>query len=894
MVRILYFYKVEYILQRRTNETFRYGYKLMINMVAIIFLSTSFILEVENQSYREANSYNKVSSSGAPKSISQEFQFHDMLYYMLVTLGTIGYGDITPKTTLARFAIIVTIGAMLVIVPTLSQKLITVLALTSKYSRISYRKFSKDSKHLLLLGSCGVEGFEAFLQELYHEDHGIVDYETVIMQNAPSEDLMFLIRQSISSNNIFYLVGNSLIHKDLERCKASSAVCVVLLANKLAKNPRHEDFSNILQAFSVKKFARIYSGKDVRICIQLLRPETKEMYFSSLINNDEYNSKDQIICVEEIKLMLLGKSCLCPGINTIISSLITSRKPSLEESDLLLEEMKWLNEYLGGMQNEIYRIKLEKDIIQGIKLNKLIKYIYEISGLTVIGVDVMIDGLEPFVCINPSNYYFSENDHVIYVLADKMPESTIINTELREKMKMEERDTNLELAKFIKIRNKNLEEMEINGSDRNFNYGNNYNFSLKQNKNKKKLNVFSRIINPEKNYFPKNSFLQTSYPRTNHELENFSSEILNSHIIICGIVQNMKNLLMPLRAFSMKNQQFPILIIDKEDHISSNILKDIQYFPDIYYMQGNLIKSKDLHRACIKRAKAVIILSKNRYNDDRHEMVDADTIFIYKAIRNENKNVLIIADLASISTIGFISSNDDMNYQKQGYRLSEQFAVGEIYTSSMLDTLMCQSFYNPYILSILQQFILGSAGSNYPQEVLKKLEDNKITQSTLYLLNIFEEFDKFGLKDLPKKMSYGTIFSKFAEKNMVPIGIYRNSKISDSRNSKTEKYVFMCPPKNTDVWIEHDRIYILASDEEGPENKPIYKNREVSNFNKNNLKLIQQSNDLATQVLQNIKSSVDFSRLNLKNNLSVKKITDLTRLSIRRELIFMHDKFSGV
>ena len=89
MVRILYLYKIENILQRKTNEAWRYTFKLGINTIAIIFLSTSFILEVENQSYRETISYNQISSSGAPKSISQEFQFHDMLYYMLVTLGTI-------------------------------------------------------------------------------------------------------------------------------------------------------------------------------------------------------------------------------------------------------------------------------------------------------------------------------------------------------------------------------------------------------------------------------------------------------------------------------------------------------------------------------------------------------------------------------------------------------------------------------------------------------------------------------------------------------------------------------------------------------------------------------------------------------------------------------------
>lgn len=36
---------------------------------------------------------------------------------------------------------------------------------------------------------------------------------------------------------------------------------------------------------------------------------------------------DQVICVEELKLYLLAKTCICPGINTLISLLITNCKP---------------------------------------------------------------------------------------------------------------------------------------------------------------------------------------------------------------------------------------------------------------------------------------------------------------------------------------------------------------------------------------------------------------------------------------------------------------------------------------------------------------------------------------------------------------------------------------
>lgn len=869
---MLYFTKIENILQRRTNETIRYSFKLANDLLTTILISTAIILEVENQLIRNSNS-DDISSSTGKASAVKIYQFHDMLYYMFVTLSTIGYGDITPKTLVGRFSIIITIFLILIIVPTQSEKLFTILALTTKYSRISYNKFSNETRHLLLLGTCNKEGFEAFLEELYHEDHGNVDFHTVIMQSFPNEDIMNLVKQPQYTNKMFYLVGNSLIHRDLDRCKAASSMCVVLLANKMAKNPRYEDFANILQAFSIKKFAQIYTKKDVRICIQLLQPETKEIYYSSLTNKEETNSKDQIVCVEELKLELLGKSCLCPGINTIVASLITSNKPSIGDGEVLTEETKWLEEYLSGMQNEIYRIKLDADIIQGLKFIKLSSIMYNIYGLITIGVDLIFEGADPFVCLNPSNYIFTPQDHAIYVLADKMPDSTDVNNSIREWLKIEgNAEINSEMAKVVKMRHSSID------NERKHSNKDNLEKTISRKFKKKENNLVSKI-----------NFIQTSYPRTGYEAENFSPEILNNHIIVCGIIPNLKNLIMPLRAISMKSQQYPILIIDKEDHISSEIWKDIQYFPDIYFMQGNPIKVKDLNKACVKKAKAVIILSKNQTDDQTHEMVDADTIFIYKAIRHENKNLLIIADLATLSTIGFISNSDETDSQRQGYRLSEQFAVGEIYTSSMLDTLMCQSFYNPYITKILQQLILGSAAFNYSPDLLKKLYERKVTQSTLYLLNIYEELEKFGDKITEKYMKFEVLYNKFVDRNMVPVGIYRNSKSNSNNHTekeKVDKYVYMCPDKATEVCVEFDKVYVLASEEESSEiNKTMYKTKEVSFMNNKNLKLIDKSNDLATKIVDDIKDIVNLHQDSLKSQFSVKKITDLTRLSLRKELV---------
>ena len=45
------------------------------------------------------------------------------------------------------------------------------------------------------------------------------------------------------------------------------------------------------------------------------------MYYNGLSKNQK---SDQVLCIEELKLQLLAKSSVCPGIITIIWSLITS------------------------------------------------------------------------------------------------------------------------------------------------------------------------------------------------------------------------------------------------------------------------------------------------------------------------------------------------------------------------------------------------------------------------------------------------------------------------------------------------------------------------------------------------------------------------------------------
>lgn len=71
---------------------------------------------------------------------------------MVVTISTVGFGDVYPTTIYGRFSIIVAILIMFLVLPTQVEMLTRVYSLRSQYARNKYIS-KKESEHILLLGS---------------------------------------------------------------------------------------------------------------------------------------------------------------------------------------------------------------------------------------------------------------------------------------------------------------------------------------------------------------------------------------------------------------------------------------------------------------------------------------------------------------------------------------------------------------------------------------------------------------------------------------------------------------------------------------------------------------------------------------------------------------------
>ena len=275
-------------------------------------------------------------------------------------------------------------------------------------------------------------------------------------------------------------------------------------------------------------------------------------------------------------------------------------------------------------------------------------------------------------------------------------------------------------------------------------------------------------------------------------LEN-SIEVI-SHIVVWGIHSAIYNFVLPLRARYLSSIQYIVIITDEP--IKPEIWESISRFPNILLINGSPLSQETLLKANINYADKAVILGHDSTlekdaDQNNDEMLDSETIFIYKAIKKWNRDLQIMTELYYSSNIEFLI---EKNYEEFDYRFSTLYAAGEVYISAIIDTLTCQAYYNPHIVTILQQIL--KCTSSPDNEVMMANPD--LCQSNLWQISVPEEC--IGIK-------WEELFLYLLEKDLIWLGLYRLKGTTDN----DLPYVYTNP--NPDTFITHkDKVFILGVD----------------------------------------------------------------------------------
>lgn len=794
--RVFHLFRVLRFLQQylkiNENDVIKHVFSMALEFLAMILVAACMIRIVEID---DINEY-ILHPDYRQYSLSSQTQFHHFLYYIVVTIPTVGYGDIYPLTEQGRIVMVVLILMTAYLIPKETGTLFPLLENTSIYSREIY-KSNNEIPHLVICGNVSVDAMINFCNELFHTDHGQSEKNVIILStSSPGQEMRVFLHAGKYEVNLRYLEGNPMLEKDLDRTDITKAKAVVIMADKFTSDPHSTDHKNILMGLAIKKYflkKRVY---DSTVFIQLIKPENKIHYqygVESLTLGNKVSS-DRMIIVEEIKMNLLSKSCLLPGIIPLIANLVRSSGAD-EETDEI-----WLNEYLDGSGQEIYRASLNERYKNN-TFAQISKEIYKNYGAIAFALEFEIDG-KTMITLNPGSFFveksFEERKDILFyiyvICSDKEVADKIANAE-----EIEEETTG---AATVFDFGFNKEDTEPGMHSKHH----------KESKFQSYMKLCLRdIIRIDENSYLNNN--QTDEEDGYFFIKNTlgappdvkkdsirNSAIYRNHIVVCGTHPSLYYYLLPLRAKYFGKENLKYVVILTQD-MPKDLWDSISRFENIILINGSPLCVEDLYRANIEYASKAVILenenSKCSYDD---KMIDSERVFIYKAIKKCNPNIQIMTELVYQSNIEYLLPQEELSRIDPNniqYERTSVFSSGEVYISSIIDSLTCQAYYNKHIVTIIHQLLTGSKHTTNP--TLK-----------IILENIGLKSSNFWQIDIPDKFitkTFGELYDEFCDNNLIPIGLYRLPGATDNNTA----YVYTKPDESTRL-THRDKVFVLAID----------------------------------------------------------------------------------
>lgn len=247
--------------------------------------------------------------------------FFDAFWYTLVTITTVGYGDITPESTIGRLAALILLIAGVAIFGAFSGKFASVLFDQQRKKSRGLIQLKKLKDHFLI---CGWKpGFEKILSDVLDANPDIPN-ELIVLVNSASETEMERILSLPVFAKINYIAGDYTDEDVLLRAKIKTAERALVISDYSQNFSELEiDSRTVLAVLTMKNLNfKLYTAAELI--------DSKFEKHLSLAHCDE------VILSNEYQRNLLVQASSGQGLSHVLRELITKEA----DAGLILKDVE--------------------------------------------------------------------------------------------------------------------------------------------------------------------------------------------------------------------------------------------------------------------------------------------------------------------------------------------------------------------------------------------------------------------------------------------------------------------------------------------------------------------------------------------------------------------------
>ncbi|XP_075881822.1 potassium channel subfamily T member 1-like isoform X7 [Nelusetta ayraudi] len=180
----------------------------------------------------------------------------DSFYFCIVTFSTVGYGDVTPQIWPSKLLVVILICVALVVLPLQFEELAYLWMESQKLGGNYSRHRAQTEKHVVLcVSSLKIDLLMDFLNEFYAHPR-LQDYYVVILCPTEIDiQVRRILQIPLWSQRVIYLQGSALKDQDLMRAKMDDAEACFILSSRNEVDRTAADHQTILRAWAAKDFA---------------------------------------------------------------------------------------------------------------------------------------------------------------------------------------------------------------------------------------------------------------------------------------------------------------------------------------------------------------------------------------------------------------------------------------------------------------------------------------------------------------------------------------------------------------------------------------------------------------------------------------------------------------